>query len=129
MDLLDGDAVFELLEHSFPQAGQGSLRAGRLLWILRGRGGEEMPGALGQREGAGGDGEDALRSAEFPGAGEPTNHLEMATKEMLTTALSEYEGTLLLVSHDRRFLAALSNRVLELTPNASTSNAAVIRNT
>ena len=47
---------------------------------------------------------------------EPTNHLDMATKEMLITALSEYEGTMLFVSHDRRFLAALSNRVLELTP-------------
>jgi ATPase subunit of ABC transporter with duplicated ATPase domains len=32
------------------------------------------------------------------------------------TALWDYEGTMLFVSHDRRFLAALSNRVLELTP-------------
>ncbi len=34
---------------------------------------------------------------------------------MLIAALSEYEGTMLFVSHDRHFLAALSNRVLELT--------------
>ena len=47
---------------------------------------------------------------------EPTNHLDMATKEMLITALAQYEGTMLFVSHDRHFLAALSNRVLELTP-------------
>jgi ATPase subunit of ABC transporter with duplicated ATPase domains len=47
---------------------------------------------------------------------EPTNHLDIATKEMLITALSQYEGTMLFVSHDRHFLAALSNRVLELTP-------------
>src|SRR5438045_5892390 len=47
---------------------------------------------------------------------EPTNHLNIATKQMLIAALSEYEGTMLFVSHDRRFLAALSNRVLELTP-------------
>jgi ATPase subunit of ABC transporter with duplicated ATPase domains len=40
----------------------------------------------------------------------------MATKEMLVTALSQYEGAMLFVSHDRRFLGALSNRVLELTP-------------
>jgi ATPase subunit of ABC transporter with duplicated ATPase domains len=47
---------------------------------------------------------------------EPTNHLDIATKEMLIAALSQYEGTMLFVSHDRHFLAALSNRVLELTP-------------
>ncbi|HWK38078.1 MAG TPA: ABC transporter ATP-binding protein, partial [Hyphomicrobium sp.] len=47
---------------------------------------------------------------------EPTNHLDMATKEMLIEALANYEGAMLLVSHDRRFLAALTNRVLELTP-------------
>ena len=47
---------------------------------------------------------------------EPTNHLDIATKEMLITALSQFDGTMLFVSHDRHFLAALSNRVLELTP-------------
>src|SRR3546814_6888729 len=47
---------------------------------------------------------------------EPTNHLDMATKDMLVAALAEFEGTMLFVSHDRHFLAALSNRVLELTP-------------
>ena len=48
---------------------------------------------------------------------EPTNHLDIATKQMLIEALSNYEGTMLFVSHDRHFLAALSNRVLELTPD------------
>ena len=51
---------------------------------------------------------------------EPTNHLDMATKEMLIQALSQYEGAMLFVSHDRRFLAALSNRVLEVTPEGVT---------
>ena len=46
---------------------------------------------------------------------EPTNHLDVATREMLVTALRGYEGTMLLVSHDRRFLGALTNRVLELS--------------
>ena len=48
---------------------------------------------------------------------EPTNHLDMATKEMLVAALADFEGTMLFVSHDRHFLGALSNRVLELTPD------------
>jgi ATPase subunit of ABC transporter with duplicated ATPase domains len=47
---------------------------------------------------------------------EPTNHLDIDTKTMLVRLLREYEGTLLFVSHDRKFLSALSNRVLELTP-------------
>jgi len=48
---------------------------------------------------------------------EPTNHLDLDTKEMLVRALADFDGTLLFVSHDRRFLSALSNRVLELGPN------------
>jgi ATPase subunit of ABC transporter with duplicated ATPase domains len=53
---------------------------------------------------------------------EPTNHLDMATKDMLVEALSGFEGTMIFVSHDRQFLAALSNRVLEITaPTAGTS--------
>jgi ATPase subunit of ABC transporter with duplicated ATPase domains len=46
---------------------------------------------------------------------EPTNHLDMETKEMLVKALSDFEGTMLFVSHDRDFLRALSNRTLELS--------------
>ena len=52
-------------------------RARRLLRLLRRRRREEMPGAVGRREGAAGDGEDAVRSAEFPGAGradQPSGH-------------------------------------------------------
>jgi ATPase subunit of ABC transporter with duplicated ATPase domains len=45
---------------------------------------------------------------------EPTNHLDLFTKEMLIEALKDYDGTMLFVSHDRAFLRALSNRVLEL---------------
>jgi ATPase subunit of ABC transporter with duplicated ATPase domains len=45
---------------------------------------------------------------------EPTNHLDVATKEMLTSALADFDGTMIFVSHDRRVLRALSNRVLEV---------------
>jgi ATPase subunit of ABC transporter with duplicated ATPase domains len=50
---------------------------------------------------------------------EPTNHLDLDTKEMLVRALADFEGTLIFVSHDRRFLAELSNRVLELGPSGA----------
>jgi ATPase subunit of ABC transporter with duplicated ATPase domains len=52
---------------------------------------------------------------------EPTNHLDLATKEMLLSALHDFEGTMLFVSHDRRFLAGLSNRVLELDLGSTTT--------
>ncbi|THH39966.1 ABC-F family ATP-binding cassette domain-containing protein [Neolewinella litorea] len=44
---------------------------------------------------------------------EPTNHLDMASKDMLKSALMEYDGTLLVVSHDREFLAGLTDRTVE----------------
>jgi ATPase subunit of ABC transporter with duplicated ATPase domains len=46
---------------------------------------------------------------------EPTNHLDILTKRGLVRALADYTGTLVFVSHDRQFLRALANRVLELT--------------
>ncbi len=46
---------------------------------------------------------------------EPTNHLDMETKDMLVKALGDFDGTMLFVSHDRAFLRALSNRVIELS--------------
>jgi len=119
MELLEGDrTVFQSLEDSFPQAGQGSLR--------------NLAGCFGF------SGDDVEKKCRVLSGGEkarlvmakmlydppnllvldePTNHLDIATKEMLINALSQYEGTMLFVSHDRRFLAALSNRVLELTPD------------
>ena len=51
---------------------------------------------------------------------EPTNHLDLATKEMLIDSLRNFEGTMLFVSHDRAFLRALSNRVIELGGESGT---------
>jgi len=45
---------------------------------------------------------------------EPTNHLDLASREALEQALKDYDGTLLLISHDRYFLDKLVNRVIEI---------------
>jgi ATPase subunit of ABC transporter with duplicated ATPase domains len=119
MDLLDGDrTIFETLEDSFPQANQGSLRALAGCFGFSGDDVEKRCRVLSGGEKA------RLVMAKmlydppnFLVLDEPTNHLDMATKEMLIEALSQFEGSMLFVSHDRRFLAALSNRVLELTPD------------
>ena len=117
MELLDPDAsVVDTLRSAFPLATIGSMRT--------------LAGAFGF------SGDDVDKSCRVLSGGEkarlvlatllydppnflvldePTNHLDLATKEMLVKALSGFEGTMLFVSHDRQFLGALSNRVLELT--------------
>jgi ATPase subunit of ABC transporter with duplicated ATPase domains len=47
---------------------------------------------------------------------EPTNHLDLESIEALVAALREYEGTLILVSHDRWFVGQLATRVVEISP-------------
>jgi ATP-binding cassette subfamily F protein 3 len=45
---------------------------------------------------------------------EPTNHLDIQSKEVLKRALVQYEGTFIVVSHDREFLSGLTNRIWDL---------------
>lgn len=45
---------------------------------------------------------------------EPTNHLDIPSKEILKNALLSYEGTFLIVSHDREFLSGLTNRIWDI---------------
>ncbi|WP_461612080.1 ribosomal protection-like ABC-F family protein [Clostridium sp. Marseille-QA1073] len=46
---------------------------------------------------------------------EPTNHLDLQSKEVLESALKDYEGTILFISHDRYFINKIGNKVMELT--------------
>lgn len=48
---------------------------------------------------------------------EPTNHIDIDTREILEEALKEYEGTVLFVSHDRFFINALADRILYINQN------------
>lgn len=45
---------------------------------------------------------------------EPTNHLDIVSREILMEALQEFEGTIVIVSHDRHFLRQIANRVFEI---------------
>ncbi len=118
MELLHEDlTVFETLQGDFPMATQGTIRS--------------LAGCFGF------PGDDVEKSCRVLSGGEkarlvlarmlfdppnllvldePTNHLDVTTKDLLVETLSAFEGTMIFVSHDRRFLSSLSNRVLELTP-------------
>ena len=131
MDLLDGErTVFQSLEDAFPQAGQGSLRTLAGCFGFSGDDVEKRCRVL-----SGGEKARLVLALmlydppNFLVLDEPTNHLDMATKEMLVRRSPQYEGTMLFVSHDRHFLAALSNRVLELTPEGIHHTAAATPST
>lgn len=52
---------------------------------------------------------------------EPTNHLDIASREALEAALEGYDGTLLIVSHDRYFINRMATRILHMTPKGCDS--------
>jgi ATP-binding cassette subfamily F protein 3 len=49
---------------------------------------------------------------------EPTNHLDIQSREILLEALQSFDGTIMIVSHDRYFLRHLANRVFEIDHGA-----------
>jgi ATPase subunit of ABC transporter with duplicated ATPase domains len=123
MEVLEPDkTVWQTLEESFPLASIGSLRS---LAGCFGFSGDEIEKSC--RVLSGGEKARLVLARllydrpNFLVLDEPTNHLDIATKEMLIAALRDFEGTMLFVSHDREFLAGLSNRVLELGPDGVTA--------
>ncbi|MSP54104.1 MAG: ABC-F family ATP-binding cassette domain-containing protein [Myxococcales bacterium] len=117
MEQLDGDhTVLEELEAHAPRAGMGTLRqlAGAFgfsgddvdkpIFVLSG--GEKARLALAKM---------LYDAPNLLVLDEPTNHLDLTTKRALVKALSDYDGTIVFVSHDRAFLRALATRVVELT--------------
>ena len=118
LDLLDPElTVFEQIQKDFPLESQGVLRnllgafqfsgtdVDKPIRVLSG--GEKSRLVLARM---------LFDPPNFLVLDEPTNHLDLETKEMLVSALKDFEGTMIFVSHDRTFLKGLSNRVLELRP-------------
>jgi ATPase subunit of ABC transporter with duplicated ATPase domains len=122
LDLLDPDlTIEEQLQRDFPNESIGVLRnlAGAFQFsgddvdkkIRALSGGEKTRLVIARM---------LLEPPNFLVLDEPTNHLDLFTKEMLIEALKDFEGTMLFVSHDRAFLRALSNRVIELGGESGT---------
>ncbi|MBK6463647.1 MAG: ABC-F family ATP-binding cassette domain-containing protein [Myxococcales bacterium] len=116
MDLLSpDDSVWDSLVKDFPKASVGALKTLAGVFGFSGddvekrcrvlSGGEKARVVLAKM---------LFDPPNFLVLDEPTNHLDMDTKEMMISTLKDFEGTMLFVSHDRHFLAELSNRVLEI---------------
>ncbi len=121
MEVLEPDrTIWETLEDAFPRASVGALRTLAGCFGFSGDDIEKRCKVL-----SGGERARLVLATllydppNFLVLDEPTNHLDVGTKDMLIRALAGFEGTMLFVSHDRRFLAALSNRVLELGPDGA----------
>jgi ATPase subunit of ABC transporter with duplicated ATPase domains len=122
LDVLDPDLTIEAqLQKDFPHESIGALRnlAGAFQFsgddidkkIRALSGGEKTRLVIARM---------LLHPPNFLVLDEPTNHLDLFTKEMLIDALGNFDGTMLFVSHDRAFLRALSNRVIELGGESGT---------
>jgi ATPase subunit of ABC transporter with duplicated ATPase domains len=116
MDLLDGElTVWTTLDRAFPSTSQGALRT---LAGVFGFPGDDVDKPV--RLLSGGEKARLVMARmlydppNFLVLDEPTNHLDVDTKDLLIDSLSSFAGTMLFVSHDRHFLAALSNRVFEV---------------
>lgn len=60
-----------------------------------------------------------LKKANFLVLDEPTNHLDIYSREVLEEALEDYQGTILIVSHDRYFLEGIVNTIYEIIENGA----------
>lgn len=117
-DELDLDkTVFEIMRKAAPDAKETRLRTILGCFLFQGddvfkkvsvlSGGEKSRLALARM---------LLMPANFLIFDEPTNHLDMQSKSILQQALDQYEGTFMIVSHDRDFLDPIVDKVLEVRP-------------
>jgi ATP-binding cassette subfamily F protein 3 len=117
-DLDDNQTVLEEVWSAYPHLGEVRIRTvlGNFLFS-----GDDVKKKIGSLSG----GEKArvslaklmLLNANVLVLDEPTNHLDLYSKEVLESALLEYEGTLLFISHDRYFLNKMADMILELSPD------------
>lgn len=110
--------VFEIMREAAPKADETRLRTILGCFLFQGddvfkkvsvlSGGEKSRLALARM---------LMQPANFMIFDEPTNHLDMKSKDILQQALDQYEGTYMIVSHDRDFLDPIVDKVLEVRPD------------
>ncbi|KGE72049.1 ABC-F family ATP-binding cassette domain-containing protein [Spirochaeta lutea] len=115
-DLLEpGNTILEEVQHRLPLATIGSIKSILGAFQFSGDDSEKKISVL-----SGGEKSRVMlacmlaRPVNFLVLDEPTNHLDIESREVLLEALQEFDGTLILVSHDRYFLTRIANRVFEI---------------
>jgi ATP-binding cassette, subfamily F, member 3 len=113
--LVSARTVFEEVAERIPRASEGTIKNVLGAFQFSGDDVEKKVGVL-----SGGEKSRVMlacilaQPVNFLVLDEPTNHLDIASREVLLEALREFDGTLMIVSHDRWFLRHLSNRVFEI---------------
>ena len=115
-DLNDGNTVIGELSDAFPLMDRSSLRGALGMFLFRNDDIDKRIGTLSGGEKA----RIRLLKLVLSGANvllldEPTNHLDIASAEMLENALEKFEGTILIVTHDRYMVRRLADRVILMT--------------
>lgn len=114
---LDMDkTIFDELHDTYPQMTQTEIRNALAVFLFKGEdvfkeirklsGGERARVELAKL---------MLKPVNFLIMDEPTNHLDIESREALEKALAEYDGTMLMVSHDRYFINKLADRIMYMT--------------
>jgi len=114
-NLDDGNTIFTELRNAYPEYNDTRIRNTLAAFGFKG---EEVDKRIHELSG-GERGRVALAKLTLSDVNllildEPTNHLDIRAKEILEDALSEYEGTLLFVSHDRYFVNRICDRIIEI---------------
>ena len=113
--LVPGRTVFEEVEERIPLASEGAIKNILGAFQFHGDDVDKKVAVL-----SGGEKSRVMLACilalpvNFLVLDEPTNHLDIASREVLLEALQSFEGTLMIVSHDRYFLRHLTNRVFEI---------------
>ena len=111
----DSKTIFDEISDSYPKLSNTEIRNALAVFLFRG---EDVFKQIGLLSG----GEKAkvsllklmLSDSNFLLLDEPTNHLDIASREALETALSQYTGTILIISHDRYFINKLADKIFNL---------------